>query len=179
MDWKVNFVDFADVPILRLDLTNTGCGNGDKYMLENELGVRERTVEKVSKKISVLEEYKREQDAELEKKMDEDVKNLREEKDRESAKVRYLENQLVTLRRKNTVLKHYFNERFKIIKGYRGYDRKHERTGPIPLWFMPALRDCEWEEDAIIPEDRFFNPCSDRYRRKAVKDPNKIRGPFS
>lgn len=164
---------------MRLDLTNTGRDNGEMYQIENELNVRERYARDAENKISVLQEYKKGQEAELEKKMDEDLEKLRAEKEKEAGRARYLMDQLETLRRKNNALKHYFYERFRIIKGYRGYDRKNERTGPIPLWFMQALRDCEWEEEAIIPEDRFFNPYSGRYRRQPVKKPNKIRGPFS
>ena len=178
MDWKVNFHHYGDVPVLRLDLTNTTTNTPDFQLVENSVLATEGRGDRTLKKAEALEDYKTEQeDEEMIKKLERDIRELREKAKKEEQQSDHFRRQMGTYQRRNTALRDYMKQRLGVIKSYRPHAQKYSRNGPVPLYLMQPLRDCEWEEDAVLPDDRYFDPFS-HWRRKSPKNPNKTRGPF-
>lgn len=177
----MNFHHYGDMPVLRLDMTNTTTNDADSYYVESEARVAAGSGDRVLRKAETLAAYKDEQtDEELIKKLDRDIRELREEVEKKEKRAEYLRQQAATYARRNTALRQYMKQRLEVIKNYRFSPERFKRTGRVPLYLMQALRDCEWEEDAVLPDDRYFDPFTHyRRRHKEPKNPNKIRGPFS
>jgi chromosome segregation ATPase len=164
MDWKVTYVTHKDVPVLRLDLTNQHPDKAEVRRMAFDVDSANASIASTNGHIDSLTAYKEEQDKFSEEggklcaKLDKDIAEKRKRIEELEKKGRYYRKQLATARARNQALYNYMEQRLKVIKQFGSSYGNYKRTDPFPQLLQQALRDCEWEENAILGRDKFYNP---------------------
>jgi chromosome segregation ATPase len=164
MDWKVTYVTCADVPVLRLDLTNRQPGNAEIQRFAFDVDSADASIASTNHHIDSLTHYKEEQDkfseegSKLCAKLDKDIAEKRRKIKELEKKSNYSHRQLQTARARKRALYNYMEQRLKVIKQYGTSYGSYKRHNKFPQMLQQALRDCEWREDAILEDDKLYNP---------------------
>jgi septal ring factor EnvC (AmiA/AmiB activator) len=164
MDWKVTYVTYADVPILRLDLTNQHPDRAEVRRFAFDVDSTEASITSTHGHIDSLTAYKEEQDkfseegAKLCAKLDKDIAEKRKRIEALEKKGKYYRKQLKTVRARNQALFNYMEQRLKVIRQFGTSYGSFKPKNPYPQLLQQALRDCEWKEDAILENDKLHNP---------------------
>jgi exonuclease VII large subunit len=124
----------------------------------------EATIASTRSHIDSLTHYKGEQDkfseegAKLCAKLDKDIAEKQKRIEALEKKGKYYRRQLRTARARNQALYTYMEQRLKVIRQFGTSFGSYKRHNKFPQMLQQALRDCEWKEDAILEDDKLYNP---------------------